>query len=51
MMKRFGGVAKQGKKKGKRRSGPALPNLKQLQELQQGQAQGEESALDILRRS
>ena len=49
MMKRFGGVSKQGKKKGKRRGGPALPNLKQLQELSQDQ--GQESALDILRRS
>jgi signal recognition particle subunit SRP54 len=53
MMKRFGGVAKQGnKKKGKRRGGPALPNLKQLKQLQELQGQGqEESALDILRRS
>jgi signal recognition particle GTPase len=51
MMKRFGGVAKQGKKKGKRRGGAALPNLKQLQELQQGGQGQPESALDILRRS
>ncbi|CAA9252754.1 MAG: Signal recognition particle protein Ffh [uncultured Acidimicrobiales bacterium] len=52
MMKRFGGVAKQGKKKGKRRGGPALPNLKQLQAMQEQQGQGgQESALDILRRS
>jgi signal recognition particle subunit SRP54 len=51
MMKRFGGVAKQGNsKKGKRRGGPALPNLKQLKQLQELQGQ-EESALDILRRS
>jgi signal recognition particle subunit SRP54 len=52
MMKRFGGVAKQGnsKKKGRKRGGPGLPNLKQLQQLQQEEG-GQESALDILRRS